>query len=190
MEASESRSPAPRGGLERAALEALIEEGLTVRQMAARLDRSATTVRYWLPAYGIALNRKPGRRPRDIVGITENGGLVAACPVHGSTEHGIDGRGHLRCLQCRIEAVARRRRKVKEILVREAGGCCAICGYNRCMAALEFHHVNPAEKAFHVSRNGVTRSLARARAEARKCALLCSNCHVAVQMGLQAVPLH
>ena len=89
MEASESRSHAPRGGLERAALEALIDEGLTVRQMAARVDRSATTVRYWIRAYGLEFDRRPGRRPREIVGITENGGLIAACPVHGSAEHGI-----------------------------------------------------------------------------------------------------
>jgi hypothetical protein len=58
---------------------------------------------------------------------------------------------------------------------------------DRCMAALEFHHVNPAEKAFHVSRNGVARSLARA--ETRKCVLLCSNCHMEVETGVQAVPL-
>jgi hypothetical protein len=54
---------------------------------------------------------------------------------------------------------------------------------------LEFHHLDPTEKAFHVSRQGVSRSLARARAEARKCVLLCSNCHMEVEAGLQAVPL-
>jgi hypothetical protein len=51
------------------------------------------------------------------------------------------------------------------------------------MAALEFHHVNPAEKAFHVSRNGVARSLARA--ETRKCVLLCSNCHMKSRRGFK-----
>jgi len=184
---SPSRSHAPRGGLERAALEALIEEGLTVRQMAARADRSATTVRYWLRAYGVESKR--ARKPHRIVGVSENGAIVAECPVYGTTEHAIRGPGHLRCSRCRSEAVTRRRRRVKEILVADAGGCCAICGYDRCMAALEFHHVDPAEKAFHVSRDGVSRSLARAQAEARKCVLLCSNCHMEVEAGLQAVPL-
>lgn len=183
------RSHAPRGALDRATLAALIEEGLTVRQIAARVDRSPTTVRYWIRAHDLPFTTRRGRRPRTIVDITEGGGLVALCPTHGAVEHGIDGRRHLRCLQCRSEAVARRRRKVKKILVAEAGGRCAICGYDRCMAALSFHHIDPTQKAFQVSHNGVTRSLARARAEAQKCILLCSNCHMEVETGLQAVPL-
>jgi helix-turn-helix protein len=117
----EPRSHAPRGGLAREDLAALIEEGLTVRQMAARLDRSPTTVRYWIRAHGLAFTANRGRRPREIVDITEGGMLVALCPVHDETEHGVDGRGHLRCLRCRADAVVRRRRKVKEILVAEAG---------------------------------------------------------------------
>jgi len=184
----EARSHTPRGALDRATLAALIEEGLTVRQIAARVDRSPTTVRYWIRAHDLPFTTRRGRRPRTIVDITEGGALVALCPTHGAVEHGIDSRRHLRCLRCRSAAVARRRRKVKEILVAEAGGRCAICGYDRCMAALEFHHVDPARKAFQVSSNGVTRSLARARAEAQKCILLCSNCHMEVESGLQAVP--
>ena len=185
----EARSHTPRGALDRATLAALIEERLTVREIAARVDRSPTTVRYWIRAHDLPFTTRRGRRPRTIVDITEGGALVALCPTHGAVEHRIDGRHHLRCLRCRSEAVARRRRKVKEILVAEAGGRCAICGYDRCMAALSFHHVDPTQKAFQVSHNGITRSLARARAEAQKCILLCSNCHMEVETGLQAVPL-
>jgi len=155
----------------------------------AALDRSTATVRHWLHKYEIPLNRRRGRKPRTIVGISGNGMIVAECPRHGATEHTIDGRKHLRCLRCRTEAVVQRRRKVKEILVAEAGSRCLLCGYDRCLAALQFHHLDPAEKAFHVSREGVTRSLAKARAEARKCVLLCSNCHVEVEVGVQALPL-
>ncbi len=68
--------------------------------------------------------------------------------------------------------------------MREAGGACRMCGYTHCMAALEFHHLVPAEKAFAVSEEGVTRSLARARAEVRKCVLLCANCHAEVEAGM------
>jgi transposase-like protein len=178
---------AARGPLPRNRLEALIEEGLTVREIAAEVERSPTTVRHWMRTYRLESQR--ARKPHTIVGISENGTIVAECPVHGATEHAIRGSGHLRCLQCRMDAVACRRRKVKEILVAEAGRCCAICGYDRSMAALEFHHIDPAEKEFHVSRDGISRSLAKARAEARKCVLLCSNCHVEVEGGLQAIPL-
>jgi len=47
---------------------------------------------------------------------------------------------------CAGEAVTRRLQKVKRILVEEAGGCCAVCGYDRCMVNLHFHHVDPATK--------------------------------------------
>jgi hypothetical protein len=189
LESPYAKRHAARGPIPRDRLEALVERGLTIREIAAEVDRSPTTVRHWMRVHGLAFNAKPGRRPREIVGISETGGLIAACPIHGDTEHGVDGRSHLRCLRCRAEHVVRRRRKIKEILVAEAGGRCAICGYDRCTAALEFHHVDPGEKEFHLSRHGVARSLARARAEARKCVLLCSNCHVEVETGLQAVPL-
>jgi hypothetical protein len=68
-----------------------------------------------------------------------------------------------------MEHVSRRRRKVKRILVAEAGGRCALCGYDRCAAALHFHHVDPGSKQFHLSMQGVARSLAVARAEMAKC---------------------
>jgi hypothetical protein len=80
--------------------------------------------------------------------------------------------------------VAQRRRRIKEILVREAGGCCLICGFAQYIGALQFHHLDPATKAFSLGREGVTRSLAKAREEARKCVLLCANCHAMVEAGL------
>jgi hypothetical protein len=78
--------------------------------------------------------------------------------------------GSFRCARCRSEQVAERRRRLKRQLIDEAGGACTLCGYNRCAAALQFHHRDPATKSFALGRQGVTRSLARARAEVRKCA--------------------
>jgi hypothetical protein len=74
---------------------------------------------------------------------------------------------------------------MKEILVAEAGGACALCGYSRCLAALEFHHRDPAAKRFSVAGRGVTRGMADARQEAQKCVLLCSNCHAEVEAGVR-----
>jgi hypothetical protein len=78
---------------------------------------------------------------------------------------------------------------VKEILVDEAGGECAACGYRACIGVLQFHHVDPATKRFHLGREGVSRSLDDARAEARKCVLLCANCHTEVELGLRVLPV-
>lgn len=63
------------------------------------------------------------------------------------------------------------------------GGCCASCGYNRCIGALTFHHREPGGKDFGVSAKGYTRSWEKVRAELDKCILLCSNCHAEVHAG-------
>jgi hypothetical protein len=73
------------------------------------------------------------------------------------------------------ERVCNTRRKNMAILKAEAGGCCCRCGYNKCTAALEFHHLDPSQKESKII--GSTASLAKQREEAAKCILLCSNCH-------------
>lgn len=85
-------------------------------------------------------------------------------------------------------AVSERRRRVKRQLVEEAGGSCVICGFSDHPRALEFHHVDPATKKFHLSYQGLTRSIREMRAEAAKCVLLCANCHALVEAGVKKVP--
>jgi hypothetical protein len=68
-------------------------------------------------------------------------------------------------------------RKIK--LVKEAGGKCKECGYHKNYAALNFHHVNPEEKEFQLCmRKCSNSSLKKLREEAKKCILLCANCHM------------
>jgi hypothetical protein len=50
---------------------------------------------------------------------------------------------------------------------------CSKCGYDRYMGALEFHHVND-DKKFNLSKN---HSIKQSLEEAKKCIVLCSNCH-------------
>ena len=76
---------------------------------------------------------------------------------------------------------------MKRILVAEAGGGCAVCGYARCVVNLHFHHVNPAEKSFAVS-IATGKSLAAYRQEAQKCVLVCANCHGEIETGLIPSP--
>jgi hypothetical protein len=82
------------------------------------------------------------------------------------------------------------RRRLKAILLSEAGGGCVICGYSRTPRALEFHHVEPSEKRFALSQKGITLSLAALREEANKCVLLCANCHAEAEDGLLDLSVH
>lgn len=57
-----------------------------------------------------------------------------------------------------------------------AGGCCKTCGYDKCMAALDFHHICD-NKTHEVSQLIKLKGFAAAKKEAKKCILLCANCH-------------
>ena len=61
--------------------------------------------------------------------------------------------------------------KIKNI----RGGKCIRCGYNTCIKALEFHHIDPSKKDFTISNDNF--KLKEAIEESKKCILLCANCH-------------
>jgi hypothetical protein len=86
-----------------------------------------------------------------------------------------------------MDAASDWRRRRKAILVAEAGGRCVSCGYDRCAAALQFHHLDPKTKSFTLSMRGLTGSMDRCRAEAAKCVLLCANCHAEVEVGFSTL---
>jgi transposase-like protein len=180
---------AARGGVPRDRLEELVSSGTPIRAMAEQLGVSYTTVRHWLKRYGLATPRSQrlaATQDARAAGVTD--GLVE-CPVHGVTRHVRRPDGGLRCLACRSGAVSERRRRVKALLVAEAGGACMICGYADNAGALQFHHVDPTAKAFALGSAGLTRSLAKARVEAAKCVLLCARCHAEVELGVKKLPL-
>jgi hypothetical protein len=76
----------------------------------------------------------------------------------------------------------RKRTKLKALEYK--GGKCVACGYSRCMRALKFHHLDPDEKEFGISRKGNTRAWEKIRAELDKCLLVCGNCHDEIHEGL------
>jgi 5-methylcytosine-specific restriction endonuclease McrA len=84
-----------------------------------------------------------------------------------------------------IKAVRRRRKALRRRAVEYKGGSCEICGYDRCIEALEFHHLDSSKKDFGISSRGYTRSWEKVREELDKCILLCANCHREVHAGLQ-----
>jgi transposase len=171
----------PRGALDKEKLAGLVADGLTVRQLAAELDRSPTTVRYWLKKYGITPKRRGRERIHGKDGDARKR-IKSSCQKHGVTDFALRGK-YYRCLRCATEAVTRRRRNVRQRLVQEFGGACAVCGYD-VPIALEFHHRDRDEKAFGLAARGMTRSYASLREEAGKCVLLCSNCHAQVEAGI------
>jgi DNA-binding CsgD family transcriptional regulator len=181
---------ANKGRLSEEDLRMLVEGGATLREMAVALDRSVATIRHWLTKYGLTAEGSRRRSLSRKARLTGEKYATLECEHHGLAKFVLEGRGYFRCIQCRKERVSEWRRRVKRRLVDEAGGACLICGYDRCVAALEFHHLDPGTKSFALSREGVTRAFSEAQAEARKCVLLCSNCHAEVESGMTQIATH
>lgn len=74
------------------------------------------------------------------------------------------------------------KKNLKEKLVEYKGGKCEKCGYNKCITALEFHHINPEEKEFNIDGRS---SFEKSKKEVDKCILVCANCHREIHYEIQ-----
>src|SRR3990167_3211951 len=75
------------------------------------------------------------------------------------------------------EANQRKKHRWNDFLLqlrKDCGGECAHCGYKKDIRILQFHHTGEIKKSMDVV---LTRNRKKAREEAKKCILLCPNCH-------------
>jgi hypothetical protein len=71
----------------------------------------------------------------------------------------------------------------KAMLVKLLGGKCFRCKKKYPLAALDFHHRNPNKKKFMISGAVNNKSYKELEVEAKKCDLLCANCHRIHHLG-------
>lgn len=77
-----------------------------------------------------------------------------------------------------VEATILWRKNLKKRCAYLFGSACVLCGYSNCLAALEFHHLDPTQKDFQISEAySNPKAWALVVEELRKCTLLCANCH-------------
>ena len=81
-----------------------------------------------------------------------------------------------RCKNCHNKEQIARFRSYKKKAVEYKGGKCEICGYCKCQASLDFHHLDPKQKD---PKWGLMRNwrFDKIKEELNKCVLVCSNCH-------------
>ncbi len=96
-------------------------------------------------------------------------------------------KGHHKTM-CSTCVVSNARRKRKKQSVDYKGGKCILCGYNKCLNALHFHHLESEEKEFGLSYRGLCRSWEKIKKELDKCILVCANCHAEIHEKLIYVP--
>ena len=185
--AAGSETHAPNQKVEPARLRELVEEGASIQKMGDEFGAGRSTIRYWLRKLDLETERSVRLRESRMAREEGLRRTYLRCAKHGHTAFYAKPDGGFRCGRCNSEAVSKRRRLVKRRLVEEAGGRCVLCGFDEHPAALQFHHIDPSSKVFHISEGGLTRGMAKSRAEAEKCVLLCSNCHAQVEVGAQSI---
>lgn len=147
----------------------LISTGYSTWKIAEKLNTTQPNVRYWLKKYDLQTNRT--------VNDLENKKLCPKCNLLKSVDNFYKStKRSSYCKSCIVSNNLNRRRQSKQLAIEYKGGKCIKCGYNKCYAALEFHHLNPIEKDkdYFNLKAGFTEAL---RIELDKCVLLCANCH-------------
>jgi len=77
----------------------------------------------------------------------------------------------------------RLRRNLKTKSIEYKGGKCSLCGYHKCLNALEFHHTDISKKEFTISNAAACHmDWEKVKNELDHCILVCLNCHREIHM--------
>lgn len=78
------------------------------------------------------------------------------------------------------------RQVLKKKTIEYKGGKCFLCGYNKCVGALQLHHRDPNKKEFNLSSYQSTKWIDYKK-ESDKCDLLCANCHAELHWNMSSI---
>ncbi len=79
------------------------------------------------------------------------------------------------------------RKRIKTWSLDYKGKKCECCGYDKCIEALDFHHINPEEKDFNISDRDIKLDWEDIKKELDKCIVVCSNCHREIHAGIRTI---
>lgn len=148
----------------KAELESRLKEGRTRKDIAQEYGITTGALEYWVKKYSLkACNSYAG-------------------PDYTCFRCGVEGEQNFyrvskkRCKKCYAKYIRSRRQSNRTFALEELGGRCSLCGYNKCLAALDIHHIKPELK----SKNWISHPTwprDRLLEELKTCQLLCKNCH-------------
>ena len=147
-----------------------INQGLSTWKIAEALNTTQPNIRYWLKKYNLQTQRTTNQLNSNRTCLTCN--IIQ--PQDNFYKRGKKYMSH--CKTCYQDKYTKTRRDNKQKGVDYLGGKCIKCGYNKCNAALDFHHIDSSNKEFnpaHLTRG----NFEKLKSELDKCVLLCSNCH-------------
>ena len=156
--------------MEKDILTNLIGKNYSQHEIARELNCSQSNIRYWLKKYDLKTNKRDNIKP-----------ILQFCRICLKSYK--KGHGEYKNL-CKVCRVTNNRQQTKYKAVKYMGGKCQDCGYNKCIQALHFHHIDKSLKKFAISENNY--SWPNIQNELKKCILLCSNCHAERHYALKA----
>lgn len=169
----------------------LREEGKTYKEICKELNCAMSTVSYHckLKKLGGHSDRLTEEQKKELQKLyDELGSIKKVAKIKGHSfatvrKYVIPKQKNMRVSKSEAVIIWRKRAKLK--LVEYKGGKCQICGYDKAITALHFHHLNPDEKDFSLS--GKSISFDKLKKEVDKCILVCSNCHSEIHEGIISI---
>lgn len=169
-------------------LKKMVDDNLSIRKISMITNKSHSSIRYWLKKYNLLTNHKSFKDKIHVKKIYENN--VKYCPcckifkdISTFYKKRIDDLNTY-CKVCENQKTIDRMRIFKIKCVEYKGGCCNLCGYDKYIGALEFHHINSETKEYNISRSRFYTFDDKIKKELDKCELLCSNCHKEVHFQI------
>lgn len=165
-------------------LKRCIAKGYSIRKLAVHFNVATLTIQRKLEKYGLktqggAQGRVCKRCGKLLVGRQQIF-CSGACKFAYYT---LMGKGKKRKDDYVHLQTARARDRKEELIKAVNGGSisCLLCGFDKHMSALQFHHKNRSTKCFNVSgRRLSTMPYDKLLEEASKCIVLCATCHCLV----------
>jgi hypothetical protein len=160
----------------------LLDRGLSIRKIAKICNKGYSTIRYWMKKY----NLKPQYNLKII--YTNNQHLCKSCnttksPSHFYTRKNRNNKCMNICKKCYMNKYYDK--DFKYNFINYKGTCCEICLKTfEVVDIYDFHHKNPLEKEFNLSRYRGKQLTSKVKYEIDKCHLLCRNCHCEVHGGI------
>ena len=165
-------------------LKQLVDKKLSLREISEETGKSYTSIRYWLKKFGLKTEiekyNKGGHANK-----TKSWRKQDSCEKCGETDpdrfykRRNRNTNYSRCKTCHNKEQIERYRDYKKKAVEYKGGKCECCGYNKCMAALDFHHVDSSEKDSNWKKMRAWK-FEKVKKELDKCRLVCRNCHAEI----------
>lgn len=170
--------------MDKAKLEKLILQNKSMNTIAKELDCSVTTIKYWFDKHGLSTQFKFGCKRTLFTNCKQCNSETTNGKMYCSTD--CKSKYHYKPKpneQIQIDSLASKEKlnSKKRDLVLYKGNKCEICNYHKNYAALCFHHLDPNEKEFQISKKeNMRKDIGVLRLEVDKCQLLCHNCHCEV----------